>query len=181
MDIVAHALWAGLGGLALRRHLAVQPRHVAGAMLAAAVPDLVQMVPVVAWALFGGGTLVEAWALAVAVPGAEPLLPPAVAWWSHHLHCVMHSAPVALVVSLLAWRWKPSLWLPLLGWWSHIVVDVFTHSAEFYPSPVLYPFTQQGFDGLAWNEPWFVVLNYLALATVAASLVVGHATKGRRR
>ena len=39
--------------------------------------------------------------------------------------------------------------VPLLGWWSHIVIDVFTQSADFYPSSVLYPITQRGFDGLA--------------------------------
>lgn len=56
---------------------------------------------------------------------------------------------------------------PLLGWWSHIVIDVFTHSADFYPSPVFYPLTYWGFDGLAWNTPWFMVVNYLALAALA--------------
>lgn len=48
------------------------------------------------------------------------------------------------------------------------MIDVFTHSADFYPSPVLYPFTLRGFDGLAWNTPWFMVVNYVAL--VAAFL-----------
>jgi hypothetical protein len=27
----------------------------------------------------------------------------------------------------------------------------------------LYPITRQGFDGVAWNTPWFIVLNYAAL------------------
>ena len=53
--------------------------------------------------------------------------------------------------------------MKLLGWWSHIVVDVFTHPADYYPAPVLYPITQRGFDGLSWNTPWFLVLNYVAL------------------
>jgi hypothetical protein len=89
---------------------------------------------------------------------------------SHHLHCVMHSALVAAAVTLLLWAVMRSLWLPLLGWWSHIVIDVFTHSADFYPSPVLYPITQRGFDGIAWNTPWFVVVNYAALAGVGVWL-----------
>ena len=38
-----------------------------------------------------------------------------------------------------------------------------THSADFYQAPVLYPITERGFDGLAWNTPWFLVLNYVAL------------------
>ena len=61
-----------------------------------------------------------------------------------------------------------SLWIPLLGWWSHILIDVFTHSADFYSSPVLYPLTMRGFDGIAWNAPWFMVLNYVSLVTAYA-------------
>ena len=43
-----------------------------------------------------------------------------------------------------------------------MLIDVFTHSADFYPVPVLYPFTQRGFDGLAWNTPGFQAINYSA-------------------
>jgi hypothetical protein len=50
------------------------------------------------------------------------------------------------------------------------VIDIFTHSQDYYPAPVLYPITQRGFDGIAWNTPWFVVLNYTALAITAAWL-----------
>ena len=92
-------------------------------------------------------------------------------WFSHHLHCILHSAVVAAAVTLalrvVLGRW----WLPLLGWWSHIVIDVFTHSADFYPSPVLYPLTYQGFDGIAWNRPDFQWLNYSALVAVTLWLL----------
>jgi hypothetical protein len=66
---------------------------------------------------------------------------------------------------------KAWLLIPLLGWWSHIVIDVFTHSADYYASPVLYPITQRGFDGIAWNTPWFMVLNYSVLAVLALLIV----------
>jgi hypothetical protein len=36
---------------------------------------------------------------------------------------------------------------------------------------VLYPFTYRGFDGMAWNEPRFMVWNYLALVGCAAWVV----------
>jgi hypothetical protein len=54
----------------------------------------------------------------------------------------------------------------------HIVVDAFTHSADYYAVPVLYPFTYRGFDGVAWNAPWFMALNYVALATVSVWLAI---------
>jgi hypothetical protein len=99
------------------------------------------------------------------------LLPPLVALLSHHLHCVLHSAVVAALVTLACWACTRSLWLPLLGWWSHIVIDVFTHSKDFYPSPIFYPFTQWGFDGLAWNRPWFLIANHGAIVLVVAWLL----------
>ena len=71
---------------------------------------------------------------------------------------------MAAVATLLLWIWLRSLWVPLPGWWSHVVIDVFTHSVDYYPSPVLWPITRQGFDGVAWNTPLFMTLNYLALA-----------------
>jgi len=44
--------------------------------------------------------------------------------------------------------------------------------------PVLYPFTQRGFDGLAWNTPWFLALNYAAIAL--ALLLVSFGPRRRR-
>ncbi len=84
----------------------------------------------------------------------------------------MHSAPVAAIVTFLLWAVRRSLWVPLLGWWSHIVIDVFTHSTDYYAVPVLYPFTERGFDGIAWTTPWFMVLNYASLAMVGGWLLM---------
>ena len=77
---------------------------------------------------------------------------------------------MAGLVTAVVWLVTRSLWVPLLGWWAHIVIDVFTHSAEFYPSPVLYPFTRQGFDGIAWNSPWFMLGNYAAIIAALLAL-----------
>jgi hypothetical protein len=82
----------------------------------------------------------------------------------------MHSAVVAAAVSVLLWTALRRFWMPLVGWWSHIVIDVFTHSANFYPAPVLYPFTQRGFDGIAWNTTPFMLANYTALVLAAIAL-----------
>jgi hypothetical protein len=120
------------------------------------VPDLGHMLPMVVWSLFGDGSIPKLWAYAVALPGQEPAVPLLVEMWSHHLHCILRSALIAGAVTLLLWG--------LLGWCSHIIIDIFTHSADYYPAPVLYPITQRGFDGIAWNTPWFMVLNYTALA-----------------
>ena len=154
-----------------RRRWPITTRTVAAAVVLAALPDVFHLLPIIGWWMFGDGSMAVVQAYAVAVPGQEPALPPLVGLLSHHLHCIAHSAIVAGAVTLLLWVVMRSLWLPLLGWWSHIVIDVFTHSAQFYQAPVLYPITERGFDGLAWNTPWFMVLNYVALGATYLWLV----------
>ncbi len=146
------------------------PRTVALTMALAVLPDFFHLLPLLAWWMFGAGSRTALQAYAIAMPGQEPALPPLVELWSHHLHCVAHSAIVAGAVTLLLWLALRWLWIPLLGWWSHIVIDVFTHSADYYASPVLYPITERGFDGLAWNTPWFMVANYVALGATGGWL-----------
>ena len=166
MDILAHGLWAGAGMALWARRRQVSGRTVAMTVSLAALPDLVHLLPLLGWWVFGDGSVSVLRDYAIAVPNHEPALPPLVSLGAHHLHCVMHSAIVAGAITALVWMTTGSLWIPLLGWWSHIVIDVFTHSADYYPAPVLYPITERGFDGLAWNTPWFLLLNYVALGTV---------------
>lgn len=170
MDIVAHGWWVGvgLGAAALAGHAAPNRRTV-GLMVGLAVaPDLVHLLPVGMGALRSAGGFGSVRDYALALPGAEPPMSATVQWLAHHLHCIFHSALVAGVVTLALRVALKRWWWPLLGWWAHIVIDVFTHSADFYPSPVLYPLTYRGFDGIAWNRPDFQLLNYTSL--VAATL-----------
>lgn len=180
MDILAHALWTGVGMTLARRRMPIAPRTVALTVGLAVVPDLLHLLPIVSWWLLGDGTFAVVQAYAVALPGQEPVLPPLVNLWSHHLHCITHSAVLAGAVTLLSWVVLRSLWIPLLGWWSHIVIDLFTHSADYYPVEALYPLSKYTFNGLAWNTPWFLLLNYLVLAAVGLALLLSR-RRGRQR
>ena len=168
MDIVAHTLWAAAGAVLLRRRGRLTRRELIVTLILAALPDVLHLLPILGWWLVADGSFAALKSYAVAVPGREPGLPPLVQFWSHHLHCVMHSAPIAATVTAAVWVVRRAFCVPLLGWWSHIVIDVFTHSADYYAVPVLYPFTQRGFDGIAWTTPWFMLLNYLTLLAVGA-------------
>ena len=173
MDVVAHGWWmgVGLGAAALAGRTVASPRTIGLTVGLAVLPDLVHLLPVALGALQSAGGFGTVRDYALALPGAEPPMAATVEWLAHHLHCIFHSAVVAGVVTLALRAALKRWWLPLLGWWSHIVIDVFTHSADFYPSPVLYPFTYRGFDGVAWNRPDFQVLNYGALVGVTLWLL----------
>ena len=177
MDIVAHTLWAGAGMAALGRRMPLAPRTVGLAMALAALPDLLHLAPIVGWWVLGDGTAAAVGAHAIPRPGQLPTLPPLLALWSYNLHCAMHSALVAGASTLMLWAFLRRFWLPLLGWWLHLAIDVFTHSAAFFPTPILYPITERGFDGIAWNTPWFLALNYAALAVVGGWLAWGRGYK----
>lgn len=171
MDVVAHGLWAWAACMLAEPRWPLSRRTVAATVALAVLPDLVQAVPMAAWAPFGTGSLHALKDYVLAVPGQEPAMPPVVEWLSHHLHCLGHSAIAVGIVTALVWVAIRSLWIPLLGWWLHIVIDVFTHSSDFYPSPVLYPLTMRGFDGIAWNDSRFMLLNYTSLAVVFCLLL----------
>ena len=59
------------------------------------------------------------------------------------------------------------LWLP---WYSNILLDIPTHTLQFFPTPVFYPLSDFGVDGTRWSDPssscptrycwpgWFYVL-----------------------
>jgi hypothetical protein len=172
MDILAHALWAGVGTALASRKFRVERRSAVLTIALAVLPDALQLLPIVWWVVFGAGSVAALNAYAMASPGLEPSMPPSVTFLAHHLHCLMHSAVVAGAVTGVLWLIRRTLWIPLLGWWSHIVIDVFTHSTDYYPAPALYPITERGFDGLAWNLPWFLALNYAALSLTCLWLVL---------
>jgi hypothetical protein len=180
MDILAHSLWAAIGVGIARRSIVVSRRDAALTVALAAAPDVLQLVPLIGWIASGGGDWSVLSAYSLASPDTEPLLPPPIALVTHHLHCMTHSAIVALAFTLVVRLLTGRFWLPLAGWWSHIVIDVFTHSADFYPSPVFYPLTMRGFDGVAWNEPWFMALNYAALSACAIWLVASRRRNRQR-
>ena len=171
MDIVAHALWAGIGVTLAGQRWPIARRTAVATVAMAMMPDLAQLLPLLGLMIFANGGFAALTSYATALPNFDPALPPAVALVTHHLHCTLHSAVVAMTVTLFAWAATGSLWIPLLGWWSHIAIDVFTHSAGFYPVSVFYPFTEWGFDGLAWNTPWFLLANYVAIGAALLFLV----------
>jgi hypothetical protein len=169
VDAFSHGLWGAAVAEVVRRKRGGTRGQVALAAVLGIAPDVGQLLPVAAWFLAQSepGAILE---FIRAVPGGEPSMPDAVRATSHHLHCVFHSAPIAITVSLAPWRLLGRLWIPLVGWWSHIAVDVPTHSGDYYAVPVFYPFTYWGFDGVAWTNPWVMGLGYAALGVVYARL-----------
>ncbi len=54
----------------------------------------------------------------------------------------------------------------MLGWFFHILIDIPTHSYQFYPTPFLWPVSGWYFHGISWGAPWFLILNYSVMVLV---------------
>ncbi|GAG43186.1 unnamed protein product, partial [marine sediment metagenome] len=58
----------------------------------------------------------------------------------------------------LAW-----LTLAFCGWGFHILLDIFTHTKTFFPTPIFWPFSNFSFSGINWANKWFMLFNYAVL------------------
>ena len=55
------------------------------------------------------------------------------------------------------------LWLPLF---IHVFNDIPTHTARFFPTPFLAPFSDVQFDGYRWSTPWVWFTNLTIIVAI---------------
>ena len=55
------------------------------------------------------------------------------------------------------------LWLP---WFIHIFNDIPTHTAKFFPTPFLAPFSDIQVDGYRWSTPWVWFTNLAIILAI---------------
>jgi hypothetical protein len=59
--------------------------------------------------------------------------------------------------------------LEILGWALHILINIAAHQGIFAVH-FLWPLSNYGFNGIRWEEPWFLAVNYGVLVAVLAWL-----------
>ena len=64
---------------------------------------------------------------------------------------------IFLVLILFNLKWLAVVYL---GWALHIIIDIFTHTDEFFPTPIFWPISRLHFSGIKWASKWFIVGNY---------------------
>jgi hypothetical protein len=154
MDIIAHGLWAAAGATVARKSAYARIR-LGWTVFWAMFPDLLAFAPPVAiglWLLVTGGSLRRG-----RLPHVNFAVP---------LYPVGHSLIVFLLVFGVASILARRVILELLGWLSHILIDIFTHSFRYYATRFLWPLSDIRFNGLPWWTPWFWCATYVALAIV---------------
>ena len=158
MDVIAHGLWGGALFFPQGRK-----KFFAGFLIGMA-PDLLS---------FGVFHVMHPqWitlrlAGKISGPPALTILPPYV----FHAYNLTHSLFVWAVAFMLLWRLtKNPPWL-LGAWLLHILCDIPTHAASYFPTPFLWPFPTPFVNGIPWSTPWFMSANYASMIVVYASML----------
>ncbi|MEK7195165.1 MAG: hypothetical protein AAB655_00550 [Patescibacteria group bacterium] len=183
MDIFAHGLWAAAAAKSANIKLSKRGREISVVKTAfwGVFPDLFAFTIPFIWLVwnlvFGNLNLSD-------IPRPENIEPAARdTFWvfnlSSTLYNISHSAIIFGIVFFLIYLiLKRPVW-EMSGWLLHVLIDIPTHSYRFYPTPVLWPISEWKFlYGFSWGVPWFIILNYSALAIVY--IILSRIKKARR-
>ncbi len=171
MDIFAHGLWAAAGAKALNlKHAKKKPVSPGWSACWGVFPDLFSFTPMMLWMAVSLLMQTMDWPTMDKLHQLEPGIASSIPIFqlTYQLYNLSHSLVIFGVVFLLVWLIRKKPVLPLAGWGLHILIDIPTHTARFFPTPFLWPLADVKIDGYAWSHFWMMVLNYTALLLVYA-------------
>lgn len=167
MDIFSHGLWAGAAYKAINKK-AKKPLNAWLAGFWGIFPDLFAFTIPFIWLLwnlaFAGLNFSDIPRSDLVEPAPRDSLP--IFRLTSLLYSLSHSAIIFFIVFGIVYLiFHRPIW-ELGGWFIHILLDIPTHSYQFYPTPFLWPVSDWKFDGFSWGTLWFLILNYLAVVIV---------------
>ncbi|MBM7616366.1 hypothetical protein [Alkaliphilus hydrothermalis] len=159
MDVLTHGLWGGL-------FCGKKKGLFKYAVIFGLLPDLIVFLP---------HTIMEL------VMGNVVMGKPALESFDHWVF-VLYNFTHSLVVAAILWTMIRKIWgkeisIAFLAWPLHILMDIPTHSADFFPTKFLYPLSHLHIDGVGWSHPYILATNY----TLLVLLYGVHLYKNKRR
>ncbi len=146
MDIISHALWTNL----IFKGLPIEQKGLV--VLFGVLPDIISF-SFLNFKHFVRKTLHF---------NAPPLA--VIPKYVFKLYDITHSLVIWLAIFLILKILGLNWWLVIYyGWGLHILLDIFTHTEEFFPTPILWPFSKFHFSGINWSNKWFMLFNYAVL------------------
>ncbi len=86
--------------------------------------------------------------------------------WIFTLYDISHSLIIAIIFILIAYFFKKDFCFPMLAWPFHIILDFFTHSIDYFPTPIFWPISNYKFDGIPWSHPYIMIGNLVCIFLV---------------
>ena len=144
MDTLSHALW-GKGLFGYRKYRWYS-------FLFGALPDLFSFGIYFIYSIFFSSSPVMGRPTRSEIPE-----------WVYSLYDISHSLVIASIIIFIAYKINKEFAFPMLAWPAHIILDFFTHSIEFFPTPILWPISDFKFDGIPWSNPIIFFTNVLLI------------------
>lgn len=169
MDVLAHGLWTNVMYKlipATKSSKKITYWGVAFGIL----PDLMSFTPVFVYAIYAAIFLKQPF-LAGPPGESSPFFQYATESYNYTHSIVIWAAVVGLIWIII--RRFP--WV-LLGWVLHIVIDIFSHTEEFFATPFLFPLSGFKISAVSWAHPVFMLINY-GLLVVLYLFVIPKITK----
>ena len=165
MDILAHMLWANYGARAGNKKLEKKKKpliHLGWVTFWGVFPDLFAFTIPFCIGIFNlvfNGQSLSAMRGHHSLAGAFDI--------ASFLYQFSHSLVIWSLVFIFFWIISKRPRLVLLGWLLHILIDIPSHAAEFYPTPFLFPISDYRFlHGVSWGNKWYMIINYSLLLIV---------------
>lgn len=79
------------------------------------------------------------------------------------IYNLSHSLIVFFLFAALISIYKRRIYWEITGWLFHILIDIPTHSYSLYPTPFLFPLSDWKHNGIAWENPYLLIVNYVLL------------------
>ncbi|HTY39818.1 MAG TPA: metal-dependent hydrolase [Candidatus Paceibacterota bacterium] len=181
MDILSHGLWAALSARAVNKKLAARdklPRRldVNLAFLWGILPDLIPFTPIfilVFYGLLHGQMFPFRPAQTGSLEGLGTPVP-FILELTKQIYSFTHSFIIFFICFFMGWAFRrfvtprgrglAALPFEMGGWFLHILVDIPTHAADFYPTPFIWPLSNYHVSGVPWASPVVYIPNLIGLA-----------------
>ena len=147
MDIFAHALWT----YALFRIFNKKKHAISGAIFGV-LPDLVAFVPFFFYMFFNNIQFQKDYSI---FPGYTLIA-----------YNITHSFIIFLVTLIVIYIILRKIAWPVLGWGLHIVIDIPSHTTDFFTTPFLWPISNLTISGISWSNKYFMIINYSLIVLI---------------
>ncbi|MFH1161936.1 MAG: Gmad2 immunoglobulin-like domain-containing protein [Candidatus Jorgensenbacteria bacterium] len=166
MDSLSHGLWAAVAAKATNKILRQHGRETRvnpwWAGFWGAFPDVFAFAPLFLWVfvrIMTGAFNVNDFVSGTS--GNHAMFP--VSQLTGALYNFSHSGIVFAAAFVLAWLiFRRPAWA-VGGWLLHVLMDIPTHPASFYPTSFLWPLSDIRLGGISWATPWFLIIDYAVL------------------
>lgn len=92
-----------------------------------------------------------------------------------------HSLVIFFAVMFLIYLITKKIYFYMFGWLVHILIDIPSHTRDFFPTPFLWPISNFHVSGVSWANPIYMIVNYSLLCLIYGYLFINFRKKNKKR